>query len=60
MSCVPGGCTETVTPAMPWDEVEKKFKVKVPGRVKRIRGKLNVPRERFRVNEKGEYYRAGK
>jgi hypothetical protein len=40
--------------------VEKKFKRKVSARAKRIRGKLNVPRERFRVNDEGEYVWAGK
>lgn len=46
--------------AMEWEHVEKKFKNKVPARVKRIRGKLNVPRERFRTSEDGKYYWAGK
>ena len=49
-----------IPPAMPWEQVEKKYRKAVPGRAKRIRGKLNVPRERFRVNEKGEYVWAGK
>ncbi|MDD5701200.1 MAG: hypothetical protein PHU23_04030 [Dehalococcoidales bacterium] len=41
--------------AVPWDEI----RVNVPASAKRIRGKLNVPRERFRVNEDGEYIWAG-
>ncbi len=49
-----------IPPAMPWEQVEKKHKKKVPGRAKRIRGKLNVPRERFRVSDDGEYLWAGK
>jgi hypothetical protein len=48
-----------IPPAMPWEQVEKKFKTKVPGIARKVRGKLNVPRERFRVNEKGEYVWAG-
>ncbi len=45
---------EDIPWAVPWDELEKQ-KVKVPARVKRIRGKLNVPRERFRSTPKGLY-----
>jgi hypothetical protein len=48
-----------IPPAMPWEQVEKKFKAKVPARAKKIRGKLNVPRERFRLTEEGEYVWAG-
>jgi hypothetical protein len=43
--------------AVPWDELEKTRKI--PAAVKRIRGKLNVPRERFRVNKAGLYVQAG-
>jgi len=43
--------------AVPWDELEKKRKI--PAAVKRIRGKLNVPRERFHVTDSGEYVWAG-
>jgi hypothetical protein len=43
--------------AVPWDELEKKRKI--PAAVKRIRGKLNVPRERFRVTASGGYVWAG-
>jgi len=49
-----------IPPAMPWEQVEKKSKTKVPARAKKIRGKLNVPRERFRLTEDGEYVWAGK
>jgi hypothetical protein len=50
---------EWIPPAMPWDQVEKKFNTKVPTRAKKIRGKLNVPRERFRVREDGQFEWAG-
>jgi hypothetical protein len=50
---------EWIPPAMPWEQVEKKFKTKVPARAKKIRGKLNVPRERFRVREDGKFVWAG-
>ena len=43
--------------AVPWAELEKK--AKVPAAVKRIRGKLNVPRERFRTTETGQFIWAG-
>ena len=49
-----------IPPAMPWEQVEKKFKAKVPARAKKIHGKLNVPRERFRLTEDGEHVWAGK
>ncbi|MCI0743485.1 MAG: hypothetical protein L0Y72_31035, partial [Gemmataceae bacterium] len=39
--------------AVPWDELEKKCKV--PAIVKKIRGKLNVPRERFWLTPDGAY-----
>jgi len=48
-----------IPPAMPWEQVEKKFKTKIPGIATKVRGKLNVPYERFRVNDKGEYIWAG-
>ena len=40
--------------------VELEKKMKVPAQVKRIRGKLNVPRERFRITSEGAYLWAGK
>lgn len=49
-----------IPPAMPWEQVEKKFKDrKVPAIAKKVRGKLNVPRERFRVQEDGQFVWAG-
>jgi hypothetical protein len=48
---------DDIPAAVPWDELEKKRKI--PAAVKRIRGKLNVPRERFRVTNSGEYVWAG-
>jgi len=48
-----------IPPAMAWKQVEKKFK-KVPARARRIRGRLNVPRERFRLTADGAYVWAGK
>jgi len=43
--------------AVPWDELEKKMSI--PGSVKRVRGKLNVPRERFRFTSDKAYVWAG-
>jgi len=48
---------DDIPAAVPWDELEEKRKI--PAAVKRIRGKLNVPRERFRVTAAGEYVWAG-
>ena len=48
---------DDIPAAVPWDELEKKRKI--PTAVKRIRGKLNVPRERFRITASGEYVWAG-
>jgi len=48
---------ENIPFAVPWDELEKK-KVKVPAYVKRIRGKLNVPRERFWITADGAFRQA--
>ena len=44
--------------AKPWNELEAKG-IKIPPKVKNIRGKLNVPRERFRLRGKDEYLWAG-
>jgi hypothetical protein len=44
---------ENIPFAVPWDELEKK--AKVPAIVKQIRGKLNVPRERFWLTADGTY-----
>jgi len=43
--------------AVPWAELEKTRKI--PAAVKRIRGKLNVPRERFRTTAEGRFVWAG-
>ena len=42
---------EHIPYAVPWEKV----KGTVPAQVKRIRGKLNVPRERFRITADGQY-----
>jgi len=43
-----------IPPALPWEQVEKKNKDrKTPARARAIRGKLNVPRERFRLTQSG-------
>lgn len=53
---------ETVPEGIPfavsWEELEKKG-VRVPTKVKTLRGRLNVPRERFRLRGKDEYLWAG-
>lgn len=46
-----------IPPAVPWEELEKKMKV--PKQAKNVRGKLNVPRERFRQRDDGKYLWAG-
>jgi hypothetical protein len=54
---------ETVPEGIPWatpyDELEEKRKIKIPSKVKSIRGKLNGPRERFHLRGKSEYLWAG-
>jgi hypothetical protein len=46
--------------AVPYDELERRRPpIKVPGRVRSIRGKLNVPRERFHLRGKSLYVWAG-
>ena len=45
--------------AIPYDELEKKLKKPVPGKVVKVRGKLNVPRERFHLRGKSVYLWAG-
>ncbi|MBI5724332.1 MAG: hypothetical protein HZA50_10275 [Planctomycetes bacterium] len=47
---------ENISFAVPWEELEKKMKI--PAYVKRIRGKLNVPRERFWLTAQGLYRQA--
>jgi hypothetical protein len=46
---------DNIPVAVPWDEIT----VPVPASAKRIRGKLNVPRERFHVNKDSKYTWAG-
>ena len=46
---------EGVPWAVPYEELEKKRKSKIPPKVKSIRAKLNVPRERFHLWGKNEY-----
>jgi hypothetical protein len=50
---------ENIPWAIPYDELEKKHKIKVPAKVKSVRGKLNVPRERFHLCGKSQYLWAG-
>ena len=54
---------ETVPEGIPWaipyEELETKRKIKVSAHVKRVRGKLNVPRERFHLRGKTTYLWAG-
>jgi hypothetical protein len=54
---------ETVPENLPWavpfDELEKKRKLKIPAKVKSIRGQLNVPRERFHLRGRTMYLWAG-
>jgi hypothetical protein len=49
---------EEIPYAKPWAELEATG-IKLPKKVKDIRGKLNVPRERFRLRGKDEYFWAG-
>jgi hypothetical protein len=46
---------QTVPEGIPFAVPYEKIKVNVPAQVKKIRGKLNVPRERFRMTEDGIY-----
>jgi hypothetical protein len=54
---------DEAVPDIPWaisyEELEKKQKTKIPAKVKSIRGKLNVPRERFHLRNKSTYLWAG-
>jgi hypothetical protein len=52
--CVP----DDIPFAVPWDDLKKKLKRKIPATVKSIRGKLNVPRERFWINASNLYRQA--
>ena len=54
---------ETVPEGFPfgvdYDSLEKKLKKEIPAKVKKVRGKLNVPRERFHSVGPGQYKWAG-
>ena len=54
---------ETVPEGFPfgvaYDLLEKKLKKEAPGKLKKVRGKLNVPRERFHSVGRGTYKWAG-
>jgi hypothetical protein len=54
---------ETVPEGFPfgisYDDLKKKLKKDVPNKVKNVRGKLNVPRERFHLRERTQYLWAG-
>jgi hypothetical protein len=54
---------ETVPEGFPfgldYDELEKKLKKEAPAKLKRVRGKLNIPRERFHSVGRGQYKWAG-
>lgn len=43
----------------PYDELEKKLRKAIPAKVRKVRGKLNVPRERFHLRDKNLYVWAG-
>ena len=55
---VPAG----IPPAIPWDDLAamKKWTSAQLKKAQAVRGKLNVPRERFRQTEDGQYIWAGK
>ena len=48
---------EGIPPGVAWNQLETKRKI--PAKVKSIRGKLNVPRERFHLTSDGRYLWAG-
>jgi hypothetical protein len=54
---------ETVPEGFPfgtsYDELEKKLKKPIPGKLSKLRGKLNVPRERFHLRGRTQYFWAG-
>lgn len=45
--------------AIPYSDLEKKLRKKAPEKLKKVRGKLNVPRERFHRHDDGTYSWAG-
>jgi hypothetical protein len=54
---------ETVPEGFPfgisYDDLENKLKKTVPAKLTKVRGKLNVPRERFHLRDKAQYLWAG-
>jgi hypothetical protein len=50
---------ENIPFAVSYEELEKKLKRKIPGNISKVRGKLNVPRERFHIRDKTQYLWAG-
>jgi hypothetical protein len=50
---------ENIPFAVSYEELEKKLKRKIPGNISKVRGKLNVPRERFHLRDKTQYLWAG-
>ena len=42
-----------------YEELEKRLKRPIPTKLRKVRGKLNVPRERFQLRGKSEYVWAG-
>ncbi len=50
---------QTVPDSIPWAVPWEKIEVPVPASARRIRGKLNVPRERFRSTPEGLFVWAG-
>jgi hypothetical protein len=45
--------------AIPYEDLEKRLRKKVPAKLRSVRGKLNVPRERFHRSDDGTYSWAG-
>lgn len=42
-----------------YDELKKRLRKKAPAQLRKVRGKLNVPRERFHLDSQGRYKWAG-
>lgn len=53
---------EGIPPTVPWDDLaaSQKWASAQLKKAQAVGGKLNVPRERFRVTEEGEFLWAGK
>lgn len=49
---------EGIPPAVPWEQLEERMTV--PKKARDVRGKLNVPRERFNLRKNNYYVWAGK